>query len=585
MLFLVIIAMFSLLSGNSYSKDKTPFLPSEYPAEWNVIFYPTRTLWEPANQFSFNTYLGFFPGAPSETVPAGTILAPGTKALPCDIIWEHDVPIVLRDGITIYVDIFRPAGATGKLPTLIGWSPYGKSLPHDPTEHFMGTVPGEWVSGLTRFEGPDPAFWCNEGYAVINVDNRGAFMSEGKIHYWGSVDSADGYEVIEWAAQKEWSNGKVGLYGTSWFAISQWFIAATQPPHLAAIAPWGAHLFDQYRYEFYRGGIPNWFFNMYITSGMTGGDISGVNPNLAEQPWKMVEEGRFPLMAPYWEDKIADMKNIKIPTYIAGPYGVDIEGFKAISSKKKWLRIHNAGEWHDQYDPVSVQDVLSFYDRYLKGVSNDWEKTPAVRLTVLDPGGTEVDRTASSWPLKETQYRKFFLDASNGTLSRHPTVKESSVSYDALTEQTTFTITFPEDTDVVGHLKLRLWVETDGNNDMDLFATVRKVNPADEKDFSVGPNGQIRASLRELDPELSTHFQPVHKFRENKFLSEGQLVPVDIDLLTTGLIFRAGETLRLTVAGNKLAGTAHPVNVGNHIIHTGLKHQSYLQLPIVPSGR
>ena len=99
-------------------------------------------------------------------------------------------------------------------------------------------------------------------------------MSEGKIHYWGSVDSADGYEVIEWAAQREWSNGKVGLYGTSWFAISQWFIAATQPPHLAAIAPWGAHLYDQYRYEFYRGGIPNWFFNMYITSGMTGGDIA-----------------------------------------------------------------------------------------------------------------------------------------------------------------------------------------------------------------------------------------------------------------------------------------------------------------------
>src|SRR5665647_304656 len=39
---------------------------------------------------------------------------------------ERDVPVRLRDGVTVYVDIFRPDGAVEELPVILTWSPYGK---------------------------------------------------------------------------------------------------------------------------------------------------------------------------------------------------------------------------------------------------------------------------------------------------------------------------------------------------------------------------------------------------------------------------------------------------------------------------
>lgn len=64
------------------------------------------------------------------------------------------------------------------------------------------------------------------------------------------------YDLIEWLATQEWSNGKVGLANNSWLAASQWFAAAEQPPHLAASAPWKGFS-DMYRDVVYGGGIPD----------------------------------------------------------------------------------------------------------------------------------------------------------------------------------------------------------------------------------------------------------------------------------------------------------------------------------------
>jgi uncharacterized protein len=80
---------------------------------------------------------------------------------------------------------------------------------------------------------------------------------------------------------------------------------------------------------------------------------------------------------------------IKIPAYIVASYTSPIhthgsfEGFRQIASKEKWLRVHNSGEWPDYYDPAHVEDLRKFFDRYLKGIENDWEKTPRVRLSIL----------------------------------------------------------------------------------------------------------------------------------------------------------------------------------------------------------
>lgn len=169
----------------------------------------------------------------------GSIRLKGYKQLECDIIMERDVPVVLRDEVTIYIDIFRP-NDNEKHPAIMAKSPYGKEIGSqwldDTPNH--AEIPMEDTSGLQKFEGPDPSYWCNHGYAIINPDVRGAYKSEGVILFFGSDYGRDGEDIIEWAATQDWCNGKLGMSGNSWLAISQWFTAAQQPEHLAAIAPW-----------------------------------------------------------------------------------------------------------------------------------------------------------------------------------------------------------------------------------------------------------------------------------------------------------------------------------------------------------
>ena len=188
-------------------------------------------------------YPGFNPGI--RTLTKGTIIKDGALPLPCNILFERDIAVTLRDGTVIYTDIFRPVNGTD-LPAIIAWSPYGKEGGVSGLDNYPNRagVPRSATSGLEKFEGPDPAYWCSHGYAVINPDPRGIYSSTGDIHYWGTQESEDGYDLIEWTAEQSWCNGKVSMTGNSWLAISQWFIAALKPPHLTAIAPCG-HIFTQ----------------------------------------------------------------------------------------------------------------------------------------------------------------------------------------------------------------------------------------------------------------------------------------------------------------------------------------------------
>ena len=138
----------------------------------------------------------------------GTIRLKGYMPLPCDIILERDVPITLRDGVTIYTDIFRPNDDEPH-PAIMAMSPYGKEIGSqwlDDTPNHAG-IPMDATSGLQKFEGPDPAYWCNHGYAIINPDVRGAYNSEGIILFFGSDYGRDGADIIEWAASRQWCNG------------------------------------------------------------------------------------------------------------------------------------------------------------------------------------------------------------------------------------------------------------------------------------------------------------------------------------------------------------------------------------------
>lgn len=571
--------------------------PSVYPAQWKVEFGPSKT---PVPE-------DYKSGRETFHLKAGSVFIEGGKPLPCDVVWEQDIPITLRDGVVIYTDVLRPADQDTDLPVIVSWSSYGKSLP---TQTPWG-VPREWFSGLAKFEGADGAFWLNEGYALVNPDARGAGNSGGDVQYWGSVEAHDGHDVVEWAASQPWSNGKVALYGASWLAISQWGIAATKPAHLAAIAPWNG-IYDVYRTHMVWGGIPDPGFFDFIPA------IVPSNRQIEQIGAMSVRE---PLLNDYWEDKTPELSDLTVPAYVVvdGVTGLHSmggpEAFRRLGSTEKWLRINNTQEWNDQYNEYYEKDVLRFFDRYLKGVDNGWEQTPRVRACIINAGGEDfIDVPFSQWPLAETRYERLYLDAGTESLSRTQPTVASSVSYPGVDGSTAFTIRLDQDTTVLGYMSVRLWVEAQGADDMDLFLMVEKLDAegnllvphrelADTYSISPpGAPGRLRVSLRELDPALSTDFLPVHVFRRHQKLSAGEIVPVDIGLTPRSYYVEAGQQLRLTVAGYNVRGTGIDAesikedlmrasriaamnpradNRGTHVIHTGPEYLSYLTVPII----
>ena len=104
----------------------------------------------------------------------------------------------------------------------------------------------EHKSEHSAWETPDPAWWTKHGYAVVRADERGLGQSPGVLDTMSKGTSEAFYDVIEWAADQAWSNGKVGLLGISYYAGSQWRVAARQPKGLSAIVPWEG-MSDYYR--------------------------------------------------------------------------------------------------------------------------------------------------------------------------------------------------------------------------------------------------------------------------------------------------------------------------------------------------
>lgn len=524
-------------------------------------------------------------------------LEPGVS-VDSGIICERDVPVRMRDGVTLYTDVYRPEGGKN-LPAIVAWSAFGKRSGYQ-GQHVMG-VPEGALSPGAKFEGPDPAYWCHHGYAVINPDSRGSGNSEGDIVFWGSKDGEDGYDFIEWVATQEWCNGRVGMAGNSWLAIAQWFIAAQRPPHLAAIAPWEGQS-DWYRDGLFPGGIPEPGFASGILKTVCGNNRIEDVPTLME---------KYPLYNALWRDRRARVEDIEVPAYIASSYNpVHVHGtfdaYRRIGSQAKWLRVHNTQEWPDQYSPEGLEDLRRFFDRYLKGIHNGWEFTPKVRVSVLDPGGRDtVNRPEADWPLPQTRYEKLYLDGKTMALSPAPVPSEAAVRYQAGDGQdrAVFTYRFPEDTELTGYMKMHLWVEADGSDDMDLFVYVSKLDEDGNEllplviDFpNPGVRGTLRVSHREVDEnDPASFFDPFLTHRREQLLQPGEIVPVEFGIWPLGMRWHAGQQLRLIVQGFALpwmedaAATGGSIfrwdlrNKGTHIIHTGGEYDSYLQVPRIPA--
>lgn len=191
---------------------------------------------------------------PGEYVVAVTAGATTTESEPVTVLDDAYVPpqsfydsqvlhegfgyLTTRDGTKLSVTVHLPGPPDqGPYPTVVEYSGYSPSDPSSPQ-------PSTLVAQLL-------------GYATVGVNMRGTGCSGGSFMYFEELQSLDGYDVVETVAAQPWvAHGKVGMVGISYPGISQLFVARTQPPHLAAIAPLSV-IADTYRSTLYPGGIFN----------------------------------------------------------------------------------------------------------------------------------------------------------------------------------------------------------------------------------------------------------------------------------------------------------------------------------------
>ncbi len=517
------------------------------------------------------------------------------------LLIDYDVPIQLRDGVMIYTDIYRPDGEDGPLPVVLLWSAYGKHYRWPPPVLAMFTQNAQ-VSRHAPIECQDPAVWCPAGYAVVVPDPRGVFGSEGDATYWSPQEGDDIHDTVEWIAQQPWSTGKVGMAGASYFAIVQWFAGVTHPPHLSALMPYDG-MSDLYREIGFHGGIPNPGFVDFWNAQVMFSDRQ-------VESWTKAME-IHPFLDDFWQGKAPAVEEIDIPTYVIASWtdhAVHTRGslaaFMRLGSEQKWLEVHGRNKWARIYEAESVRRQLAFFDRFLKGEDNEVDSWPKVRIEVREGIDVGQERAEAEWPLARTNYRALYLDASQQALSEAPVEDASSISYEATAPEpvAVFPHTFAEDTELTGYFKLRLWVEADGADDMDLFTALEKRDTAGELvnfyyitrfTFGHAAHGWLRASHRELDAQASLPHQPVHSHLREQRLSAGEIVDVEVEIWPSSTLFRAGEQMRLVILGRdpfpevpnaEIAFHPSTRNAGRHIIHAGGRYDSHLLIPVIPAG-
>ena len=169
------------------------------------------------------------------------LLAAGFLAQGATFLQTHRV--MMRDGICLATDAY---GATPeeRRPVLLMRTPYDKGRARASAERFVAA-----------------------GYVAVVQDTRGAYASEGRyVHY--NNDDQDGFDTLEWLVQQPWSNGKVGMWGSSHPGAVQWLPAAGRAPGLVAIAPTAAP--SSLYHTLYQGGA--------LRLGLTAGAGVAINP-------------------------------------------------------------------------------------------------------------------------------------------------------------------------------------------------------------------------------------------------------------------------------------------------------------------
>ena len=538
---------------------------------------------------------------------------------------QRGMQIAARDGTRLACDVYLP-DEPGRYPALLSYSHYGKDLQRVTAKR----APLNPLIGNGGLEAGDSEYFVSRGYAHVIADARGSGDSTGEYCYQGPKEQQDGYDIIEWMAAQPWCDGNCGMLGMSYFAVIQYMVAAQQPPHLKAIAPYEA-LTDRYRQSVYHGGVLNegfwhqWWGHVCV-DGMRPLSYERLSEEeIARRVARLMESPevrrsaylhiqlKYPRKNPllfdwllepfdgpfYWERSPYRMfERIRIPTFLATrwtSWAVHLAGafeaYAGIDAPKKLLlmetesRLGPLRPWTDHHDLI-----LRRYDHWLKDNDTGFMDEPPIRLLIK---GRNEYRDEYEWPLARTRWTKMFLGP-NGTLAAVKPEQEGTASFgndpDLPPNQHAPGVVFcsaPLDTamELTGPVALYLNACLD-QPDATWIVTLRDVAP-DGSSRTV-TKGWLRASQRELDAGKSRPHQPYQKHLRREVLEPGRSYEYAIEIRETSNVFLPGHRIALDIKGQDTTAEdpiwVHTCNAIRtmHTIQFGGKFDSYLLLPVVP---
>ena len=563
---------------------------------------------------------------------------PIPNAQPIRIDFDQRVP--MRDGITLSVDVFRPATSTdagNRYPVILTRTPYLKA-----NERIIETG----------------KYFAERGYVFVAMDVRGRGDSDGQfVPYFN--EGIDGYDAIEWCAAQPWSNGNVGTIGASYPGRIQWLAALHQPPHLRTMI---VLVTPSDPFVETPTGLPApmhlcW---LHLVSGRVVQPMESVDwmqvyehlPLLTmderagrhSQHWrKDIEHSR---LDDYWEPLCYQTKfnRVNVPVlHISGWYDDEQIGTPlnyigmtqhaatphARSNQRllmgPWGHVTNKEAKIGEVD-FGMQALIDlrgeqahWFDRWLKdsaGETTEAQPQDApVRIFVM---GANEWRDEREWPLARTQWTPYYLHSGgsansrfgDGTLSTtKPTTQESPDNYrydparpvPFITEPTSSQIGGPDDysaierrDDVLVYMTSILTEDTEvtGPVRVELYAS----SSAPDTDFTaklvdIWPNGftqrltdgMVRARFRE-DMDKPSLIEP------------GRIYHYSIDCWNTAQVFKVGHRIGLEISSSAFPkydrnlNTGAPLGVTTEMavaeqrVYHDAEHLSMVLLPVIPWG-
>ena len=361
----------------------------------------------------------------------GTNVSTATAQTLYRVAIEQSVKVKMRDGVFLAADIYRPV-SDQKFPVLLERTPYNRA--------------GEAAMANTL---------ASHGYIVVSQDTRGRYESGGDFYPFRD-ESADGSDTVEWAAQLDGSNTKVGMFGGSYVGATQMLAAMAVPPHLVAIFPYvtASEYYDGWTYQ--SGALMQWFSSSWTS--ILAADTLHRQAQANQSPRQWVQDlplEQYPILktppplmlAPYFRDWLTHERDdafwqrwrvsdhygemTVMGLHAGGWHDLFLKGsIKNFTGLQKEARTAAAragqrliiGPW--AHTPTSregkigdvvfgksaVMDLtataLRWFDYSLKGINNEYSNAAPVRLFIM---GDNVWRDEQEFPLARTRYTKYYL--------------------------------------------------------------------------------------------------------------------------------------------------------------------------------